>query len=274
MGTGFPVAILLPIAIYGFFVTVAFGLALFLSWKEFRENDAEMVLLRDVFILAIFGGVVGARILCVFEFWPAYRSDLVHAVFSFFGFSVIGGFILGTILCWIRIRHAGQSILRIGDLMSPGLAVGYAVGRLGCLFSGDGCYGAPTISWFGMTFPNGLCSTLSERNPLLCNLFRSMYPGEPVPAAISVHPAPLYESLSHIALFILLLALPLKVGSGRRYAIFLVWFGVSRFLVEFIRLNPIVHWGLTTHQVLSLFFVGSGIIAFFMGPKSPCASSG
>jgi prolipoprotein diacylglyceryltransferase len=66
--------------------------------------------------------------------------------------------------------------------------------------------------------------------------------------------------LSTFLLLLILLLVNWRIGGGRRFAFFLVWFGVSRFFVEFIRLNPFDYWGLSSSQLVSLFFVLAGLI--------------
>jgi prolipoprotein diacylglyceryltransferase len=75
-----------------------------------------------------------------------------------------------------------------------------------------------------------------------------------------VHPTPLYESASTFVLLLILLLVNWRIGSGRRFAFFLIWFGVSRFLVEIIRLNPFIYWGMSSSQLLSLFFILAGLV--------------
>jgi phosphatidylglycerol:prolipoprotein diacylglycerol transferase len=94
-----------------------------------------------------------------------------------------------------------------------------------------------------------------------------MFPGEAVPTDISVHPTPLYESISSFVLLFILLLPIWKPGTGRRFAFFLLWFGISRYLVESIRLNPFIYWGLSSSQVLSIFFVLGAVILFITAAK-------
>ena len=134
--------------------------------------------------------------------------------------------------------------------------------------AGDGCYGIPTDKAWGMTFPNGIVPTLSSSNKMLVDLYVKMFPGKPIPEDISVHPTPLYESLLTFILFFILLLRNWNIGEGKRFALFLTWFGVSRFFIEFIRLNPFNYMGMTSSQVLSIFFVLAGILIFFKSGKS------
>jgi len=126
------------------------------------------------------------------------------------------------------------------DLAAPAVAVGYGVGRLGCLISGDGDYGIPTNLPWGMSFPNGL-----------------------VPTTQRVHPTPIYELL--VALLIAAWLWRRGTESGRLPAgqitgEYLVLSGVARFLVEFIRINPRIYWGMSNAQVASLGSIVAGIL--------------
>ncbi|MDD2998340.1 MAG: prolipoprotein diacylglyceryl transferase [Candidatus Riflebacteria bacterium] len=250
----------LRIGSYGVTLAIAFICAFLLINWQFRKNDCDVELAWDLHFLAIFGGMLGSRLMFIIENFRAFLADPLSMIFSTTGFSVLGGYVLALLLCIFRVRAAGQPFFRIADIYVPGMAVGYAVGRLGCIVAGDGCYGLPCELPWAMSFPKGLVSTLSAQNPSLAATYMHMFPGKPLPTDIFVHPTPLYESLSTIILLLILLLINWKIGSGRRFAFFLVWFGVSRFLVEFIRLNPFDYWGLSSSQLVSLFFIVAGII--------------
>ena len=109
------------------------------------------------------------------------------------------------------------------------------MGRIGCLVSGDGDYGIPTKMPWGMSFPHGL-----------------------VPTTVPVHPTPIYEFLFAMALAWYLwrkgrAQQPLGWLTGE----YLLWSGLGRFLVEFIRINPRLYWGMSNAQVAS---IGSMIV--------------
>ena len=136
-------------------------------------------------------------------------------------------------------------MLEMLDAASPAAALGYGIGRLGCLISGDGDYGIPTTLPWGMAFPNGL-----------------------VPTTDRVHPTPLYELLVAVALFYFLWRLGARAlrehrPDGLVFANFLLWTGVARFLVEIIRINPSRLLGLTNAQVASLASVVAGGVLLF-----------
>jgi len=94
------------------------------------------------------------------------------------------------------------------------LTLAYGIGRLGCLLSGDGTYGRPTSLPWGMAFPNGV-----------------------VPTSVPVHPTPLYEALAAVAIATLLWALGQRWTPPAVFGAYLVLSGISRFLVEYLRIN-------------------------------------
>lgn len=247
---------------YGVLLATAFLTAFLLINWQFKKNDCDVELAWDLHFLAIFGGMIGSRLLFIFENFSEFLKDPMAMIFSTTGFSVLGGYVLAILLCLGRVRMARQPFFKMADIYVPGMAVGYAIGRLGCIAAGDGCYGIPCKQPWAMSFPNGLVSTLSAKNPMLVSLYTSLFPGEPVPVDIPVHPTPLYESISSFILLGILLLNIWQPGSGRRFAFFMVWFGISRYFVESIRLNPFVYWGLSSSQVLSIAFVAIGILLF------------
>lgn len=252
----------IKIGSYGVLLATAFLSAFLLINQQFKKNGCDVELAWDLHFLAIFGGMIGSRLLFILENLSEFLKDPLAMIFSSTGFSVLGGYVLAIMLCVGRVYMAKQQLFRIADIYVPGMALGYAIGRLGCIAAGDGCYGIPCKSAWAMTFPNGLVSTLSAKNPMLVTLYAKMFPGEPIPVDIGVHPTPLYESISSFVLLLLLLLPFWSPGSGRRFAFFLVWFGISRYLVESIRLNPFVYWGMSSSQVLSIVFVFIGLLWF------------
>lgn len=205
-------------------------------------------------------GIVGAKIYSVLESPRELFADPLGQIFSRYGLTWTGGLIAGVATFLWLARRKKIPLLDMLDAGSPGLALGYAFGRMGCLLSGDGDYGIPTSLPWGMSFPNGL-----------------------VPTTERVHPTPIYEILGACAITWLLwrrgarqVALSkarreLRAGSpedgarlrsalarGSVFAAYLVLTGVARFLVEFIRINPRVLFGLTNAQIASAASVVGG----------------
>ena len=258
----------LRIGAYGVQLALAFLLGFLLVNREFKKNGCDVDLAWDLHFLAILGGMVGSRIMYVLENFSDFLADpLGVLIFSTTGFSVLGGYVMAFGLCIWRVKKSGEPFFKLADIYAPGLALGYTLGRLGCIWSGDGCYGIPTKVPWAMTFPNGIVPTLSAKNQMLVAEFQKLFPGEAVPVDIPVHPTPLYESSLTFVLLMILLFAKWPIGKGHRFAFFLTWFGISRFFVEYIRLNPFDCFGMTSSQCLGICFIIAGIIIFATSGK-------
>src|SRR5258708_4008758 len=191
--------------------------------------------------IAGLAGLVGARLYHVMESPRELMAD-PSLLISRFGFAWFGGFLGGFVALLFLARRFGIPALEFMDLCSPAAAVGYAIGRIGCLLSGDGDYGVPTTLPWGMSFPNGVVPT-TERG----------------------HPTPLYEFFIWLAIAALLWHMGKKAVSGARprgeiFCGYLILTGVARFLIEFIRINPRSFFGLSNAQAASLVSVVVGTI--------------
>jgi phosphatidylglycerol:prolipoprotein diacylglycerol transferase len=125
--------------------------------------------------------------------------------------------------------------LRLLDICAPALALGYAVGRLGCQLSGDGDYGKAWDGPWAMAYPKGT-----------------------VPTDTPVHPTPLYETLTMALVAWVLWRLRAAFRPGLLFALYLVLAGLERFLVEFLRRNDPVALGLTAPQWTALAMMVAG----------------
>jgi phosphatidylglycerol---prolipoprotein diacylglyceryl transferase len=214
-------------------------------------------------------GFVGAKLYHLLESPTEFLADPVHQLLSPFGFAWFGGLIAGfatfAFVAWRITRHSAfsgnrVSLLTIFDAGSPAAALGYGIGRIGCLLSGDGDYGIPTALPWGMSFPHGL-----------------------VPTVERVHPTPIYEFIVACGITWWLWRmgasehrLQAHTGSvapsdarsssaptrrpGEVFAAYLVLTGAARFFVEFIRINPRSFLGMSNAQTAAAASVIVGII--------------
>jgi phosphatidylglycerol:prolipoprotein diacylglycerol transferase len=224
----------LHIGTFGLMMWLAFVAAFFLLDADFRRHHFK-VDPQIVVALCAIAGIVGAKLYHVWD-TPTDRE-----FFSRVGFAWFGGFLAGlATLVGFALRYR-VPLLQFLDACSPAAALGYAVGRIGCLTSGDGDYGTPTSLPWGMSFPNGL-----------------------VPTTQRVHPTPVYEFIAGLAITYILWKVGEKVlagkwAAGSVLAGFLSLSGLARFLVEFIRINPRVFMGMSNAQVASLASVVCGV---------------
>ena len=207
--------------------------------RRLREMDKPVDWAYEITFSALLGGVIGARAYYVIQNYSQVEHNLIGSVFSGSGLVWYGGAIGGAIgvVLWMRWRNALE--LRMFDMCATALALGYAIGRIGCQVSGDGDYGIRSSLPWAMGYPHG---TL------------------PTPPGVRVQPTPIYETVSMCLLAYALWALRDRVRPGVVFALYLVGSGLERFLVEFIRRNKEVLVGLTAPQVESLVLLAIGLV--------------
>ena len=236
---------LITIGTYGLLLGTAFYLGFLFVERDFRIHGKDPDLAYKLLIAIIPSAIIGAKIFHIFDNITEFIKDPAAMIFSGAGLSVYGGFLLSFIVAAIMIRKSNEKILNIFDLASPGMALGYGIGRLGCHASGDGCFGITTDSIFGVAYPNGL-----------------------VPISNNVFPTPLFESFLSLGFFLVLLKLRKKeYKTGTIFFIYLIMNGAARFLVEFIRRNPSALFGLTQAQIIAFGFIAAGAAGIIYNMK-------
>jgi phosphatidylglycerol---prolipoprotein diacylglyceryl transferase len=253
-----------PITVYSFglMMGIAFIVANYLFTKEIRRKGLPDELAGTVTLIALIGGVAGSKLFSLLENWDRLLADPMGEIFSAAGLTFYGGLILATLSIYLYVRSKKVPFLRVADAAAPSLIIAYGIGRIGCQLAGDGDYGIPSKLPWAMGYPNGTVSTLAAQNPDLARLFQTMYPGQPVPADIPVHPAPVYETLAAFAIFAFLWAIRKRpMATGMLFAIYLIAAGIERLLVEFIRLNDL-YLGLSQAQWISvgMILLGSWMV--------------
>lgn len=260
-----PVLFTLPggfeIHVYGLMTTLALGLPMFLAHRWGKEDGMPKDFVLDLILMCYGGTIIGARLEYVRANWHEFENNL-PAIFNlrsggqvFYG-GLIAVVSLLMIYCWIK---KVQPLLLL-DLMVPCLAIGQAIGRIGCLFAGC-CYGAPTNLPWSITFTD---------------------PTSVAPLGVALHPTQLYE-----ATYCLLLAGFLIWLRGRRRftgQVFLSYFTIYpilRSLNELVRnddqrgffMEEVLGQALTNAQGISLImFCAAGIGWLLLTRKKDLAS--
>lgn len=181
----------LNIPTFGLMVATAMVVAYFvlradLSRREIAAKDSGMA---EAFIaVPCLAGIVGAKLYHVLESPRELFADPMGDIFSRYGLAWFGGLIAGfAAFVWLA-RRRKIPLLTIFDAGSPAAAIGYGIGRIGCLLSGDGDYGKPTSLPWGMSFPHGLVPTTQT-----CVAWGW-------PASCRVQPTPIYEFIAACAI--------------------------------------------------------------------------
>jgi phosphatidylglycerol---prolipoprotein diacylglyceryl transferase len=191
----------------------------------------------ELAIAAFVGGVIGARVDYLVQNWDRVSDDLLGSLFSGSGLVFLGGLVGGALGAILWARWRGVLGLALLDLAAPIIALGYALGRVGCQVSGDGDYGVPSNLPWAMAYPDGA-----------------------VPTTVEVHPTPIYETLAMGTVALVLWRLRERFAPGVLFALYLVLAGLERFLVELIRRNEAVLVGLTLAQLLSVVMMVAGTV--------------
>jgi phosphatidylglycerol:prolipoprotein diacylglycerol transferase len=189
----------------------------------------------ELILAALVGGLVGARLDFIIENYSSVKDDLLGNVFSGSGLVWYGGAIGGAIGVglWAWWRKMWSAVLL--DLCAAPLALGYAIGRIGCQVSGDGDYGKAWDGPWAMAYPNGT-----------------------KPIDTPVHPTPIYETLAMGLIAYLLWRLRDRYQAGVLFCIYLILAGAERFAIEFLRRNDHVLLGLTQAQLISVAMIAVG----------------
>ncbi len=189
----------------------------------------------EIIFSALIGGLVGSRVDYLAQNWSDVSDDVLGNLFSGSGLVWFGGLVGGAlgVILWARWR--GFLGARLFDLAAPGLALGYAIGRVGCQLSGDGDYGERTDAPWGMAYPDGTVRTTAD-----------------------VHPTPVFETLAMGLIALVLWNLRDRFRPGFLFGLYLLLAGVERLLVEVIRRNDSVLLGLTQPQLISVAMIALG----------------
>jgi phosphatidylglycerol:prolipoprotein diacylglycerol transferase len=208
------------------------------------------------------GGLIGARFYDVLDNWRLYMADPVSIVWSGSGFVWFGGFIGGVTAAYFVARHYKVPVGVTADMCGPALAIGQALGRIGCHVSGDGDWGVPSTLPWAVAYPKAIVGwgpqTVLKLGPN-GELVSGFFPG------VRVHPTSIYEAVLYTMVFFLLWSMRKRGGAtGRIFYLYLVLLGGCRFMVEFLRINPRVLFGLSEAQLIALAMVVIGMVALYL----------
>jgi phosphatidylglycerol:prolipoprotein diacylglycerol transferase len=249
-----------PITSFGVFMFLTFMVGGLVLRPEVERAGLEPEKAWDFIVMGVLGGILGAKAYYVLLNYGSLITDPIGSIFSRGGMVWYGGFLGGLIAVSWEVNRSGLRWAQMADLIAPVLAIGYAVGRMGCFFVGDD-YGRPTDAWFGVKFPQGAPPTRASVMENHFGIEIDPYFVERFGEVIPVHPTQLYE----VAISLMIFGFLWRIRK-HNYAegwIWWIWFvlaGAERFLVEFVRLKDDRFLGIfTVAQLISLLLIVIGI---------------
>ena len=225
---------------YGLFVAAGFLLGISWSMREARQRGLDPNMVSDLGFYIILGAILGARLLYVL-INPTYFWHNPQEILMFWkgGLVFSGGAIMAAVFAMAFLRFKRQDKWVWMDTLAPGIGLGEAVGRIGCLAAGC-CYGASCDLPWAISF---------------------FHPESLAPLHVPLHPTQLYHSLAGLACFAVTLAAKNRLRApGQLMGLFLILFGAFRYVIELFRADYRGDFGpVSVTQFIALCAVGLGV---------------
>lgn len=250
---------------YGLMMMVAFLMAGWAIQLDLRRRGLDEDYAADIIIAGVVGGLIGAKL------WYVVLTGESDALFRRGGFVWYGGFlgaVAAILLNGLRRRVPGRFT---AEICAAPLAVGYALGRVGCFLVNDD-YGVPSNLPWAMKFPDGLPpSTVVNLQAM-----GVQFPAGTDPAqVVAVHPTQLYETAVMLLAFAWLWRRREHGhGVGWLWGCYLVFAGAERFLIEFVRAKDdrlFAPFTLAQATSILLIIVGGLLMYWWRAPAGPQA---
>ncbi len=237
----------LTIHTYGLAIALAFLAGTTLSVHLGKREGQNPQLLYDLIFYAMLAAIIGSRLLYVLTEYRHYINDPLR-IFKLWegGLVFYGGLIAAVGVGFVFMWRQGMPVWATTDILAPGISLGQAIGRVGCLMAGC-CYGAPTHAFWGITFSDPDCLA---------------------PVGIKLHPAQIYSSLESLAILGVLMWLRKhRSFEGQIFWAYIGMYSVTRFIIEFFRgderggimLGNLV---LSTSQFISLLTLITAVVMY------------
>ncbi len=233
---------------YGVLVATGVLVGLMMTVRIARRQGIDPEKIWNLGILVVLSAILGAKVLLIVNDWSWYMSHPAE-IFSLStlqaGGVFYGGVLAALAVSFYYMRKHGLRWLRTADCFAPGLALGHAIGRLGC-FSAGCCWGKPTTHWWGVKFTNPLAAALVG-----------------TPLNTRLEPTQLFESaVELINFFVLYWLIKRKKFDGQIIGAYMFLYGIARYFMEFIRDDPgrgsVFGGAMTGTQLISIGLVLAG----------------
>ncbi|HVW03616.1 MAG TPA: prolipoprotein diacylglyceryl transferase [Vicinamibacterales bacterium] len=230
-----------PVYSYGVLLAAAYLAALQLAVVRARRQGIDGTKIMDLGIYLIIAALVGAKAMLIaidFRYFVSQPREILSLVRA--GGVFYGGLIAALIVAIWLVRRYDLRLWTTADLFAPGIALGHVIGRFGCLLAGC-CYGRPTSVPWAITFTNPAAAA-----------------NVGTPLGVPLHPTQLYDAGAELLILIVLLLTERRgrTFSGRTFWLYVLLYGISRFIIEIYRGDDRgMILGVSTSQFVSLIAV-------------------
>jgi phosphatidylglycerol---prolipoprotein diacylglyceryl transferase len=243
---------------YGLLVSAGVLIGLWISVRNSERMGIDGDKAWNLGILVVLCGIIGAKILYIINDWSIYK-DHPGDIFSIATLQAGGVFSGGLLAAFVAaawyVWKNHLPALGTCDAFAPGLALGHAIGRIGCFAAGC-CYGKETQHWWGVVF----------RNPLAHEITGT-------PLNVPLEPTQLFESAVELAnFFFLMWLLKRRKFDGQIIGAFMFIYGIARFFLEYLRDDPgrgsVFGGAMTGTQLIAIGLVLAGGLIWWLRPGS------
>jgi len=221
------------ISTFGVMMAIAFLVGSWITARRMKEEGLDPDLATTLLVYVMLGGIAGSKLYFAIDVHLRSGVPFTQLLFARDGITWYGGLLAGILVGAIGCRIHGVSVKKVMDCTAVGVAVGQALGRVGCFLVGDD-YGVPTELPWGIAFPDGAPPTLE-----------------------TVHPTQIYEVLWLLPVAALLWHR--RRRSPFLFGEYLALNGFGRIFIETLRVNPKVALGLTEPQIVGLGLIVAGV---------------
>jgi len=200
---------------YGLFVGLGFLAALFVANRRAEKIGIKTELISDLFFCILISSLLGARLFYVILNIPEFAHDPME-IFKIWngGLVFYGGFLVAMVAAFVFVKKKGLTLWSIADILAPPIALGHAIGRMGCFFAGC-CHGRECHLPWAIEFKN---------------------PDSLAPLGIPLHPTQLYDVVSNFSIFLVLILMDKrKKFNGQIFWLYILLYGLMRSFIEMFR---------------------------------------
>jgi len=252
-----------PVTIYsyGTMLALAFIVGTYLAAKRAQRKGIESSRIIDLSLYILLSSILGARILFVALNWDYYKEHLLD-IFKIWegGLVFYGGLICAFFtVVWV-LKKNRLSIWKVADILSAPVALGIAVGRIGCFLNGC-CYGK-------ISFACGICFPAKDNPPAFTQQVLDGLVSPQAACSLPVIPTQLYESAAYLLIFFLLLWFERqKHFAGFSFWMFILLYSFFRFIIEGFRYYDanFVFGAFTVSQLISVILFIIALTALMLG---------